>query len=161
MNHASREQSPRWAFEDFQIGDEIALGPKTVSAEEIIGFAAQFDPQPMHMNEEAGRRSILGGLSASGFHTASLFMRMACEAYVLDSTSQGAPGVEYMNWRKPVLAGDTLTGVTRVLEKRVSRSRPDMGLVTVHHELRNQNGQIVCEIRNTGMFKLRYPERST
>lgn len=158
MNDTSRERSPRWAFEDFQIGDEIALGPKTVTAEEIIEFASQFDPQPMHLSEEAGRQSLLGGLSASGFHTASMFMRMLCDAYILDSTSQGAPGVEFMNWRKPVLAGDRLTGFTRVLETRVSKSRRDLGFVTVYHELHNQNGEVVCEVRNTGMFGLRNPE---
>jgi acyl dehydratase len=158
MNKSTTNKQPRWAFEDFRVGDEIDLGSKTVSAEEIIEFARQFDPQPMHLSEEAGRESILGGLSASGFHTASIFMRMMCDAYLLDSTSQGAPGVEYMNWRKPVLAGDMLTGTTRCLEKRRSKSRPDMGIVTVHHEMKNQRGEIVCELRNSGMFTLRNPD---
>ena len=159
MEKHTPNSKPRWAFEDFKVGSEIALGPREVTAGEIIEFARQFDPQPMHLSEEAGRQSILGGLSASGFHTASMMMRMICDAYLLDSTSQGAPGVDYMNWRKPVLAGDTLTGAARFLDKRRSKSRPDIGLVTVQLELRNQHGQIVCEMHSSGMFALRNPEQ--
>ncbi len=81
----------RWAYEDFEVGGEIRFGPRLVTAEEMIDFAEQFDPQPMHLDEDAGRESILGGLSASGLFSASIFMRMMCEAYVLDSTSQGSP----------------------------------------------------------------------
>jgi acyl dehydratase len=114
----------------------------------------------MHLSEEDGRKSILGGLSASGFHTASMMMRMICDAYLLDSTSQGAPGVEFMNWRKPVLAGDTLSGVARILKKRRSRSKPGIGFVTIQFELKNQHGDIVCETLNSGMFGVRNPEQA-
>lgn len=145
------------AYEDFYEGEEIVFGPRKVTAEEMIDFASQFDPQPMHLDEAAGRASILGGLSASGLFTASVFMRMMCDAYILGSTSQGSPGVDYVNFRKPVLAGDELTGKTTVLSKRASASKPGLGFVSVRHELTNQRGEIVCEMANTGMFTMRSP----
>ncbi|TIN57233.1 MAG: enoyl-CoA hydratase, partial [Mesorhizobium sp.] len=99
-----------WAYEDFIEGASIDLGSKLVSAAEIVEFAGEFDPQPMHLDEEAGKASILGGLAASGWHTCAMFMRMLCDAFLLDSTCQGAPGVDQVKWKKPVLAGDQLTG---------------------------------------------------
>ncbi|MFI0847405.1 MaoC family dehydratase [Mesorhizobium sp. IMUNJ 23232] len=142
----------RWAYEDFEVGASIPLGSKLVTAEEIIEFASEFDPQPMHLDEEAGKASILGGLSASGWHTCAIFMRMICDAYLLDSTSQGAPGVDHVKWRKPVLAGDTLTGRSTVTARRLSQSRPALGFVTFRFELFNQNGETVFDMQNTGMF---------
>ncbi|MEX0956561.1 MAG: MaoC family dehydratase [Rhizobiaceae bacterium] len=142
----------KWAFEDFEEGAVLELGSKTVTAEEIIDFASQFDSQPMHLDEEAGKASILGGLSASGWHTCCMFMRMMCDGFLLDSTSQGSPGIAYARWKKPVLAGDTLTGRSTVTATRVSSSRPNLGFVTVRHELTNQRGEAVLELENTGMF---------
>lgn len=145
----------KWAYEDLAEGLLIELGPKQVEAAEIIEFASEFDAQPMHLDEEAGKASILGGLSASGWHTCSMFMRMMCDAFLLDSTSQGAPGIEYARWKKPVLAGDTLTGRSTVVAKRLSKSRPELGFVTFRHELFNQKGENVFELENTGMFLAR------
>lgn len=142
----------KWAFEDFAVGQTIEVGEKHVTAAEIVEFASQFDPQPMHLEEEAGKASILGGLSASGWHTCSMFMKMMCDAFLLDSTSQGAPGVDYVRWKKPVLAGDTLSGRSIVTAKRESASRPNLGFVTVRHEMSNQRGEVVLELQNTGMF---------
>ncbi|WP_442582645.1 MaoC family dehydratase [Mesorhizobium sp. ASY16-5R] len=142
----------RWAYEDFEVGASLPLGSKLVTAEEIIEFASEFDPQPMHLDEEAGKASILGGLSASGWHTCAMFMRMICDAYLLNSTSQGAPGVDHVKWRKPVLAGDTLTGRSTVMARRLSQSRPALGFVTFRFELFNQNGETVFDMQNTGMF---------
>ena len=146
-----------WAFEDFEVGRIIDLGVRRVDAPEMIEFAAEFDPQPFHLDEAAGKASILGGLAASGLFTASIAMRMMCDAYLLDSTSQGAPGVDYVNFRKPLIAGDTLSGRTIVLSRRTSASRPGLGFVSVRHELFNQQGELVCEMANTGMFLLRDP----
>ena len=141
-----------WAFEDFIEGGSIDLGTKDVTAKEIVEFAGEFDPQPMHLDEAAGRASILGGLSASGWHTCAIFMRLICDAFLLDSTSQGAPGVDRIKWKKPVLAGDRLNGKTTVLAKRESKSRPSIGLVTMRSELFNQRGEAVFELENTVMF---------
>ena len=144
-----------WAFEDFEVGGSISLGSKLVTAEEIVEFAGEFDAQPMHMDEAAGKASILGGLSASGWHTCSMFMRLMCNGFLLDSTSQGSPGLDYVRWKKPVLAGDTLTGKSTILAKRVSKSKPGLGFVTVKSELSNQRGETVLELENTGMFLTR------
>ena len=135
-------------FEDFSSGEIITLGPRTVGAGEIVEFAAEFDPQPFHLDEEAGRRSILGGLAASGWHTAALTMRMICDAFLLQTASMGSPGVTSVNWRRPVLAGDTLSGVAEVLSARRSSSRPDMGIVTFRITLANQKGETVMVQEN-------------
>ena len=147
--------SKKWAYEDFEEGVSISVGTKQVSAEEIIDFAKEFDFQPMHLDEEAGRASILGGLSASGWHTCCMFMRMLCDGILLHSTSQGSPGIDFVKWRKPVLAGDTLTGRCTVLAKRTSQSRPGLGFVTIRSELTNQRDEVVLELQNTGMFLAR------
>jgi acyl dehydratase len=142
----------RWAYEDFVEGASLDLGSKRVTADEIIEFASEFDAQPMHLDEAAGKAGILGGLSASGWHTCALFMRMLCDAFLLDSTSQGSPGIDQVKWKKPVLAGDTLSGRVTVLGKRVSKSRPQLGFVAMRAELFNQRGEAVFELENTGMF---------
>ncbi|MBM2709745.1 MaoC family dehydratase [Mesorhizobium caraganae] len=144
-----------WAYEDFTEGASIDLGAKQVSAAEIVEFATEFDPQPMHLDEEAGKASILGGLAASGWHTCAIFMRMLCDAFLLDSTAQGAPGIDQVKWKKPVLAGDTLSGRTGVVARRLSKSRPQLGLVTFRSEMVNQRGERVFELENTVMFLTR------
>ncbi|MCZ7447794.1 MaoC family dehydratase [Agrobacterium rhizogenes] len=144
-----------YAYEDFTVGREFPLGPQSISAPQIIEFASEFDPQPMHLSEEAGRRSILGGLAASGWHTCSLLMRMMADSYIANSTSQGSPGIDYVDWKKPVLAGDTLSGKSIVLEQRPSGSRPRIGLVKLRHELYNQHGVLVSQGENTVMFLMR------
>ena len=144
--------SKKWAYEDLPEGATVALGSKTVTAEEIIEFASEFDAQPMHLDEAAGKASILGGLSASGWHTCAMFMRLLCDGFLLESTSQGSPGLDYVRWKKPVLAGDRLTGRSTVLATRTSKSKPGLGFVTIKSEMLNQRGETVLEMENTGMF---------
>ncbi len=144
-----------WAYEDLAEGVIIDLGSKTVVAEEIIEFASEFDAQLFHLDEEAGKASILGGLAASGWHTCSMFMRMLCDALLLNSTSQGAPGIDYAKWKKPVLAGDMLSGKLTILSSRLSKSKPGLGFVTWRAELANQKGEPVFELVNTCMFLTR------
>ena len=140
------------AYEDFPVGARFDLGEKIVTAEEIIAFASEFDPQPMHLDEEAGKASILGGLSASGWHTCGMFMRMMFDSFLQNSTSQGSPGIDYARWKKPVLAGDVLKGYSIVTAARTSASRPHVGLVTMHHELTNERGEVVAEFQHLGML---------
>ncbi|MDH4990793.1 MaoC family dehydratase [Aquamicrobium lusatiense] len=142
----------RWAYEDFEVGSSLELGSKLVTAEEIVEFASEFDPQPMHLDQAAGEASILGGLSASGWHICGMFMRLLCDSLLLDSTSQGSPGIDEVKWKKPVLAGDRLTARSTVLAKRISSSRPGLGLVSMRAEMINQRGESVFELQNTGMF---------
>lgn len=145
----------KWAFEDFTEGMVLDLGEKHVTAGEIIEFASEFDFQPMHLDEEAGKASLLGGLAASGWHSCAMLMRMMCDSFLLDSTSQGSPGIDTLRWKKPVLAGDTLKGQATVLSARVSSSRPCLGFVTVRYDIANQRGETVLEMQNTGMFLTR------
>lgn len=142
------------AFEDLPEGRTLPLGPKLVTAEEIIEFAREFDPQPMHLDEDAGRASILGGLAASGWHTCAMMMRMMIDSYMLASESEGSPGIETMEWKKPVLAGDVLKGRSTVLESRPLRSRPGIGIVRFRHELFNQRDELVCLSENPIMFRM-------
>ena len=144
----------KWAYEDFEEGATLDLGSRHVSADEIIEFASEFDPQPMHLDEEAGRASILAGLAASGWHTSAVMMRMLFEAYIDGSTSEGSPGVDLMEWKRPVLAGDTLGGYCEVLEARISRSRPDIGIVRLRAEVTNQRGETVAVSEYINMLRL-------
>lgn len=137
------------AFEDFTVGTEIPLGPYEVTRDEIVEFATEFDPQPFHLDEAAARDTMLGGLSASGWHTCSMMMRMMCEAYILDSTSQGSPGVDFVRWRRPVRPGDVLSGTTRVLSARLSQKRPTLGLAKLRTEIVNQDADTVLESEYT------------
>lgn len=147
-------------FEDLPPGTTFPLGPKQVQADEIIAFASEYDPQPMHLDAEAGAKSILGGLSASGWHSCVMMLRMMIDSYLLRTAAEGAPGIDFVKWRKPVLAGDVLSGQTRVLEARRSASRPEIGLVSLRHELVNQHGEIVLESENPMMVRLRGSEAS-
>ena len=148
-----------WAFEDLVEGGTIELGARAVGAAEIVEFASEFDPQPMHLDEEAGKASLLGGLAASGWPTCCIFMKMMCDGFILDSTSQGSPGIDYVNWKRPVLAGDTLTGRCTITARRVSKSKPGLGFVTVQSAMLNQRGETVLELQNTGMFLTREAAR--
>lgn len=137
-------------YENFVPGTRFELAPTMVTAQDIVAFAAEFDPQPMHLSEDAGRASILGGLSASGWHTSAMMMRMLCDRYIGNTASEGSPGVSSMEWKKPVLSGDTLSGTSTVLEARTSRSRPGIGIVRFRAEVVNQRGETVaiCDYAN-------------
>ena len=142
-------------FEDFTPDRTFPLANKLVTAEEIVEFATEFDPQPMHLDEAAGRASILGGLSASGWHTSSMFVRMMYDGWLSRAASEGSPGIELMEWKKPVLAGDTLSGRSTVASTRLLRSRPGIGLVNFLLVVTNQRGQIVMRGENPIMIRLR------
>ncbi|PHR22704.1 MAG: enoyl-CoA hydratase [Hoeflea sp.] len=144
-------------FEDMPPGTVFPLGPKHVTADEIIAFAMEYDAQPMHLDAEAGKESILGGLAASGWHSCSMMMRMMADSYLLRAAAEGAPGVDFVKWKKPVLAGDVLSGETRVLDGRESQSRSGIGILHLRHELRNQSGETVLESENPVMIRLRNP----
>ena len=144
--------SKKWAYEDLPEGATVALGSKTVTAEEIIEFASEFDAQPMHLDEAAGKASILGGLSASGWHTCVIMMRLLADGMLLDSSSMGSPGIEEMKWLKPVRPGDQISARITVLDKRVSKSRPEIGFARLQIELLNQRGETVGHEVHTHMF---------
>lgn len=122
-------------FEDFIIGEVKTFGSHKVTREEIVAFAAEFDPQPMHVDEEAGKASLLGGLAASGWHSCAILMRLMCDGFLLRTASMGSPGVTQNKWLAPVFPDDVLTLRRTVVESRTSKSKPDMGLVTFRFEL--------------------------
>lgn len=126
---------PKLYWEDFEPGAVAIYGPRLVTREEIVAFAAEFDPQPMHLDEAAASATLLGGLGASGWHVCCLLMRMICDGFVLDSASMGAPGVEEVRWLKPLRPGTQIRVRGTVLDKRASNSRPEMGFVRCHFEV--------------------------
>ena len=132
-------------FEDFPPGHFGQFGPRRVTREEILAFAAEFDPQPMHLDEEAASQSMLQGLSASGWHLCSIMMRMVFDGYIGRTASLGSPGITELRWLAPLRPGDDLTIDVEVAEARISRSRPDTGIVTFKTVARNAAGQALCE----------------
>jgi len=132
-------------FEDFPPGRFGTFGPRRVTREEILAFAAEFDPQPMHLDEEAAKRSMLGGLSGSGWHLCSIMMRMMFDGFIGRTASLGSPGVNELRWLAPLRPGDDLTLDVDVAEARVSRSRPETGIVTFKCSVRNAAGQELSE----------------
>jgi acyl dehydratase len=155
------EQSPHikvW-WEDMEVGQVIDLGSLSPTAEEIVAFARQFDPQPFHLSEEAGKASVFGGLCASGWHTCSLAMRLMVTNFLHQSSSLGSPGLENIRWIKPVFPGDTLSLTQTVLEKRPMSKRPDVGLLRTKWEMFNQRGDQVLHMEGYGMFRRRSPEK--
>lgn len=148
----------RYWLDDFTPGRVFHHAPREITATEIIEFASEFDPQPFHLSEEAGKASILGGLAASGWHTCSIAMRLFCDTILQYTAAEGSPGVDFTEWRKPVLAGDTLTGSITVLEARPMRSRPGLGVVRLRHEILNQRGELALVMEHPFMVRAREGE---
>ena len=144
-------------FEDFAEGQVFDLGPYPVTSEEIIAFAAEFDPQPFHLSDEAAKATILGGLCASGWHTCAMLMRMMTDAYLGRSLSRGSSGIDEVKWLKPVYAGETLSGRMTVLSKRASAKRTDVGIVKCQFEIFNAAGEKKLEETAMHFIGLRIP----
>ncbi len=150
--HAKSSPQATLYWEDFSIGETVEMGGHTFTEEEIVAFARQFDPQPFHIDPEAAKSSIYGGLIASGWHTCSIGMRLMCDSYVNRSISMGSPGVDNIRWLKPVRPGDTLVYSRTVLEARPSQSRPEAGLVRSRWQAVNQRGETVMTMEGWGML---------
>jgi acyl dehydratase len=142
-------------FEDMRPGEIAEYGDRQVTAGEIVEFAQEFDPQPFHLDQEAGRTSMAGGLIASGWHTAAMLMRINCDEFVNRTASQGGPGVEEVNWLRPVRPGDRLRVRRTTVSARVLKSRPSVGLVEFFFELFNQADEIVMTQKNAVFFRRR------
>jgi acyl dehydratase len=128
-------------LEDLHVGQTFVSEPVPLTADQIKAFAREFDPQPFHLDEDAARDSLFGGLAASGWHTAALTMRMLVQAFPLAGGLVGAGGET--TWPKPTRPGDTLTVHLQVLEITPSRTRPDRGMIRTRTETRNQHGEPV------------------
>ena len=132
---------PRLHWEDFSPGQIVDCGSRRVSREEIVGFAAEYDPQPTHLDEHAARATLPGGLVASGWHICCMLMRMPSDSLLAEASFMGAPGVEEVKWLAPVRPGERIKARGIVLETRPSRSRPELGFVKFRFELVDASDQ--------------------
>jgi acyl dehydratase len=153
MMDARKDQ--QWYFDDFQPGQEIDLGQRTVTEDEIIAFATQFDPQPFHIDRSAAAKSIYGGVIASGWHTCAMMMRMVLDGMRCEEASMGSPGLDGVRWLQPVRAGDTLSLRYVTKDVKPSSSKPDRGVVWSTWVATNQRGETVCTIDGMAMFRKR------
>jgi acyl dehydratase len=142
-------------FEDYLPGSVLEFGTVPVEESDIIAFARRFDPQPFHVDPEAAVRGPFGGLIASGWHTASLTMRLYADHYLSRVASLGSPGVDEVRWLEPVRPGDVLRIRLSILEARRSRSKPDRGVVRTQVEVLNQRGQVVMSFKAVNLFRCR------
>jgi len=142
---------PDLHFEDIEPGRVYELGTRTVTESEIVAFAREWDPQPFHIDPEAAKGSVFGGLIASGWHTGSMWMRMYVDT-MLGSAARGSPGIEELRWLAPVRPGDTLSGRLTVLEATPSATKPDRGTIRIRGEMVNQDGVTVMSMTSRGHF---------
>jgi acyl dehydratase len=149
---------PEIYLDDLRPGQTFALGRRSITRDDILAFAKEWDPQPFHLDEDAARASIYGQLIASGWHTVCIFMRLFADGLLNRTAAIGSPGVDELRWLKPVCAGDSLEAAVEILEVRPSRSRPDRGAARIRCVVRNQQGDVLTMIA-TVMF-LRRPQAS-
>ena len=141
-------------FEDFPPGEVVEYGEIDVSADEIIAFAREFDPQPFHTDEEAARAAT-GGLIASGWHTCALLLRMNCDAFLMRAAILDEAGVEEVRWQRPVRPGDRLHVRRHTLAKRAHEGRMGEGEVEFLYEVVNQDGVVAMTQRSLLKLKQR------
>ena len=142
----------KYYWEDFKPGEIFEFGNKLVTREEVVEFASAYDPQPFHLDEEAAKHSILGGLCASGWHICAMMMRMICDAYMNETANLGSPGLDEVRWMKPAYVGDILHIKRLCLESRPSKSNPTMGLTKFQWDIMNDKGAMVAQVTGWGMF---------
>ena len=143
-------------FEDIAVGATARFGAYPVTREEVMAFAAKYDPQPFHLSDEAAAATHFGRLSASGWHTCAMVMSMVVENLrANEQAGLGSPGIDELRWVKPVYPGDMLGCETEVLEKRRSSSRPEMGIFRSRMTVRNQDGAVVMTFISTGLVSTR------
>lgn len=148
-------------FEDIEVGTLQRFGNYAVTREEMIDFAGKYDPQPFHLDDDAAAKTHFGRLSASGWHTGSMAMRM-----IVDNMKDrrqaglGSPGMEELRWLKPVFAGDILRCESEILDKRRSASRPEMGIFRSRLTVFNQDDEPVMSLVSSGLIEVRTPGAS-
>jgi acyl dehydratase len=142
-------------WEDFKPGAVAIYGPRLVTREEIVAFAAEFDPQPMHLDERAAGATLLGGLAASGWHSCCIVMRMIADGFINESISMGAPGVDEVRWLRPLRPGTQVRVRTTVLETRPSNSRSEIGFVNCLFELIDAQDTVLTTMTSPLMIRRR------
>lgn len=143
-------------WEDIEVGAKSSFGRYEVTREEVIEFASKYDPQPFHLSDEAAAETYFGRLSASGWHTCAMLMRMLVDRMAGEKQAGlGSPGVDELRWLKPVYPGDVLRAETEILEKTPSRSRPDMGSYKGRTTVYNQHDEPVMRLTSIGLIRRR------
>lgn len=143
-------------LEDYQVGQRSSFGSYRVTREEVVDFASKYDPQPFHLDDDAAARTYFGRLSASGWHTCAMTMRMLVDNFTQEeSAGLGSPGLDELRWLKPVYPGDTLRVEVEVLEVRPSQSRPDMGSTKNRVTVLNQHDEPVMTMTSIGLIRRR------
>jgi acyl dehydratase len=140
-------------FEDYQVGQTSTFGAYEVSEKEVKEFASKYDPQFFHLNDEAAKASLFGGLCASGWHTGAMFMRMLIDNMPEDNGSLGSPGINNLRWIKPVYPGYILSVKSCVKECRLSKSKPGVGLICVDYEVVNQHDLVVMTLESNAFIR--------
>lgn len=138
-------------FQDFKVGQKFQTGSYTLTEDEIIAFAKRWDKQPFHLDPEAAKASIYGGLIASGWHTLLIAFDLVVETRVWTECSAGSPGMENVRWLKPVRPGDSLSVTFKLVGTRPSGTRDDRGYLTWDHWVHNQSGEVVASYRSVGI----------
>jgi len=146
--------SDRW-FEDYVVGTRAEHGSIRVDEDELVEFGRRFDPQPFHVDRESAASGPYGGLIASGWHTCALMMRLLAREYLSPVSSLGSPGVDELRWIRPVRPGDELSLRTTVQEARLSRSKPDRGLLRTEVELVDSSGDVVLRLLAMNLVRTR------
>ncbi|WP_196257939.1 MaoC family dehydratase [Pelagibacterium limicola] len=144
-------------FEDLTVGEAFALGPVKVSKTDIVAFASEFDPFPFHLDEKAAKKSLLGGLAASGWQTGALSLKMLVDALLSKIASMGGLGFTDLKWKRPLMKGDTLSGTATITSLRRSKSHADMGILTIAFDMRNQKGEQVMTLNLANLVEVRDP----
>jgi acyl dehydratase len=147
----------KYYWEDFTPGRVFETSARTLSEEDMVHFAREYDPQPFHTDARAARASPFGGLIASGWQTCSVTMRLMCDGYLLETSCVGSPGLEEVRWLKPVRPADTLRLKATVIETTPSGKQPNRGTVLFRWETLNQNGETVLSMRGRQLFLRRTP----
>ena len=145
-------------IEDLEVGRTVTFGRLAVSKADIIGYAQAFDPQPIHLDEEAAKNSMVGGLCASGFHSCALLMRMLADDVLAYGTSLGSPGIDEVRWLRPVRPGDVLAARFLCTDKRILGSRPEVGLAKLKLEMLNQKGDVLMSWESNQLLRVRAPK---
>jgi len=145
----------RYYWDDFAPGWIYESPPRTLTADEIVRFAREYDPQVFHTDPEGAKATPFGGLIASGWQTCGVMMRLMCDGYLLESACLGSPGLEELRWLKPVRPGDALRLRAEVLEQTPSQKQPNRGTVKFRWQVLNQNDEVVCAIVGRQLFRRR------
>lgn len=147
-----------YCWEDFEVGRVFEHGARTLSEEDIVRFAREWDPQRYHTDPQAAKDTPFGGLIASGWQSCGVLMRLMCDAYLNQSSCVGSPGIDEIRFLKPVRPGDTLRFRSTVLESSPSRSKPERGSVLFRWELLNQDGEVVLSMMGRQLYLRRRPQ---